>query len=103
FIPSLVSLLVPLIAVTFMLKGNVERPEVSEDNKLVTISSKQSLLILCLGVGALLFVPVFKTITHLPPYLGILFGLGILWVVTEIMHVSNKENYSRLNVSAIIT
>ncbi len=103
FIPSLVSLLVPLIAVTFMLKGNVERPEVSEDNKLVTINSKQSLLILCLGVGSLLFVPVFKTITHLPPYLGILFGLGILWVVTEIMHVSNKENYSRLNVSAIIT
>ncbi|MBP1645997.1 MAG: sodium:proton antiporter [Bacteroidetes bacterium] len=103
FIPSLVSLLVPLTAVTFMLKGNVERPEVREDNKLVTISSKQSLLILCLGVGALLFVPVFKTITHLPPYLGILFGLGILWVVTEIMHVSNKENYSRLNVSAIIT
>ncbi|MFV0598571.1 MAG: sodium:proton antiporter NhaD [Bacteroidales bacterium] len=103
FIPSLVSLLVPLIAITFMLKGNVERPQQSEDNELVTINSKQSLLILCLGVGALLFVPVFKTITHLPPYLGILFGLGVLWVVTEIMHVSNKENYSRLNVSAIIT
>ncbi len=103
FIPSLVSLLVPLIAITFMLKGDVERPEINDDSELSTISSKQSLLILCLGVGALLFVPVFKTITHLPPYLGILFGLGMLWVVTEIMHASNKENYSRLNVSSIIT
>ncbi len=103
FIPSLVSLLVPLIAITFMLKGDVERPEINDDSELSTISSKQSLLILCLGVGALLFVPVFKTITHLPPYLGILFGLGMLWVVTEIMHVSNKENYSKLNVSSIIT
>ena len=103
FIPSLVSLLVPLIAITFMLKGDVERPEINDDSELSTISSKQSLLILCLGVGALLFVPIFKTITHLPPYLGILFGLGMLWVVTEIMHVSNKENYSKLNVSSIIT
>ncbi|MCK7529879.1 MAG: hypothetical protein MZV63_01845 [Marinilabiliales bacterium] len=41
---------------------------------------------LILGVSMLLFVPVFKTVTHLPPYVGMLFGLGVLWLVSEIMH-----------------
>jgi len=48
-------------------------------------------LIFFSGVGALIFVPVFKTITHLPPYMGILFGLGILWVITEIIHREKDE------------
>ena len=104
FIPSLVSMIVPLTAITFMLKGEVKRPDENKQDQLGTgITSKQSRIILCLGVGALLFVPIFKTITHLPPYLGILFGLGVLWVVTEIMHKSNKENHSKYNVSAILT
>ena len=103
FIPSLVSLLVPLTAITFMLKGEVARPESNlSKGEPTTIKSTQSNIIFFLGVGSLLFVPIFKTITHLPPYLGILFGLGVMWVVTEIMHVSNKENYSRLNVSSIL-
>ncbi len=104
FIPSMVSIIVPLIAITFMLKGDVKRPEEKKhDQSEAGITSTQSRIILCLGVGALLFVPIFKTITHLPPYLGILFGLGVLWVVTEIMHKSNKENHSKYNVSAILT
>ena len=104
FIPSMVSLLVPLIAITFMLKGDVKRPEEKKhDQSGAEITSKQSRIILFLGVGSLLFVPVFKTITHLPPYMGILFGLGVLWVVTEIMHKSSKENHSKYNVSAILT
>ncbi|MDO5768623.1 MAG: SLC13 family permease, partial [Psychrobacter sp.] len=41
---------------------------------------------LVLGLGALAFVPIFKTVTHLPPYMGMLFGVGVLWVVTEVMH-----------------
>jgi Na+/H+ antiporter NhaD/arsenite permease-like protein len=103
FIPSLVSLLVPLTAISFMLKGEVVRPESNlSKGEPTTIKSTQSNIIFFLGVGSLLFVPIFKTITHLPPYLGILFGLGVMWVVTEIMHVSNKENYSRLNVSSIL-
>jgi len=104
FIPSLVSILVPLAAITFMLKGDIQRPETNLSKAdTISISSKQSNLIFLIGVGSLLFVPIFKTITHLPPYLGILFGLGVLWVVTEIMHVSNKDNYSRLNVSSILS
>ena len=104
FIPSLVSLLVPMIAITFTLKGDISRPEKKEVAKTGNeITSKQSLLILCLGVGSLLFVPVFKSITNLPPYMGILFGLGVLWLITEIMHKSNPENHSKYNVSNILT
>jgi Na+/H+ antiporter NhaD/arsenite permease-like protein len=56
-----------------------------------------------LGIGALLFVPVFKTITHLPPYMGILFGLGVLWVTTEIMHRSkNEEDKHPLSVVGVL-
>lgn len=103
FIPSLVSMIVPLTAITFMMKGEVKRPELCEaDDSCPSISKKQSNIIFFLGVGSLLFVPVFKTITHLPPYLGILFGLGLMWVVTEIMHVANKDNYSKLNVGAVL-
>lgn len=103
FIPSLVSMIVPLTAITFMMKGEVKRPELCEaDDSCPSISKKQSNIIFFLGVGSLLFVPIFKTITHLPPYLGILFGLGLMWVVTEIMHVANKDNYSKLNVGAVL-
>ncbi|MEE1271552.1 MAG: sodium:proton antiporter NhaD, partial [Bacteroidales bacterium] len=101
-IPSLVSLLVPVAIIGMTMKGKLERPEKTESEETSTVTRKQSLLILCMGVGLLLFVPFFKTITHLPPYLGILFGLGILWITTEIMHKNNPTNYSRLNVTAII-
>lgn len=102
FLPSLVSLLVPVAIIGMTMKGKLERPEKVESEGTSSVTRKQSLLILCMGVGLLLFVPFFKTITHLPPYLGILFGLGILWITTEIMHKNNPTNYSRLNVTAII-
>ncbi|MDN5801982.1 MAG: sodium:proton antiporter NhaD [Psychrobacter sp.] len=51
-----------------------------------TVTSKMRISILALGLGALAFVPVFKTLTHLPPYMGILFGVGVLWVFTELVH-----------------
>ena len=101
-IPSLVSLLVPVAIIGMTMKGKLERPEKVESEGTSSVTRKQSLLILCMGVALLLFVPFFKTITHLPPYLGILFGLGILWITTEIMHKNNPSNYSRLNVTAII-
>lgn len=102
FIPSLISMLVPLAAITLTMKGNVERPATSETNATYSVSKKQSLLTLIMGVGLLLFVPIFKTITHLPPYLGILFGLGVMWVTTEIMHRNSPVNYSKLSVNTII-
>jgi len=101
-IPSMVSIAVPLIILSFSMKGNITRPELSDkDSKNYTSPSEQKLL-LFLGVGALLFVPVFKTVTHLPPYMGMLLGLGVIWAVTEIMHrnkaVEDKRHLSVINI-----
>jgi hypothetical protein len=87
FIPSLVSMLIPLFILSFTLKGHVKRPErlKGSENGLV-VSAMQSNFVFFIGVGGLLFVPVFKNFTHLPPYLGMLFSLGVIWVVTEVMH-----------------
>ncbi|HUW94044.1 MAG TPA: sodium:proton antiporter NhaD [Bacteroidales bacterium] len=93
FLPSLVSMIVPLAILSFMVSGNVKRPERSQSIAELTTPGER-LFILILGVSALLFVPVFKTITHLPPYVGMLFGLSILWIVSEIMH-RNKEDEVR--------
>ncbi|GHU68547.1 sodium:proton antiporter [Bacteroidia bacterium] len=93
FLPSLVSLLVPVILLSFTMKGNVSRPVVSEQNThRYTISKNERTLIFILGVGALLFVPVFKTITHLPPYLGMLGGLAVLWIITGFMHKRRPQS-----------
>lgn len=105
FIPSLVCLLVPLTFLSFILKGEFKRPvqSESEEERRDPTTPFERNLIFALGIGALLFVPVFKTVTHLPPYMGILFGLGILWVVTEIMHRSkNDEDKHPLSVIGVL-
>jgi Na+/H+ antiporter NhaD/arsenite permease-like protein len=104
-LPSLVSMIIPLIILSFTLKGNVERPETVNNYSCHSdLSIRQRSLIFFMGVGALLFVPVFKTITHLPPYLGMLGGLGVLWIVTEIMHKRDpKCQIERLTITNIIT
>jgi Na+/H+ antiporter NhaD/arsenite permease-like protein len=105
FLPSLVCLLVPLIVASFMGKKYIERPEIKEnfEEDSDTISTKESNLVLAAGVLGLLFVPVFKTITHLPPFMGMLFSLGVIWVLTEILHRKKTENHkNRFSVSTII-
>jgi Na+/H+ antiporter NhaD/arsenite permease-like protein len=93
FIPSVFCMLVPLIYLTFTLKGSVGvQPAVEQENGGYSSEKmKGSGLMLSLGIGALIFVPVFKTITHLPPYIGMLLGLGILWVVSEIINPHADE------------
>jgi Na+/H+ antiporter NhaD/arsenite permease-like protein len=89
FLASLASIVVPLIIVTVIYpKGQVERPEYDPkvDRPGETITDFERKLMLIMGVGFLLFVPVFKTFSHLPPYLGMLLGLSIIWIVTEILH-----------------
>ncbi|HPE58090.1 MAG TPA: sodium:proton antiporter NhaD, partial [Bacteroidales bacterium] len=86
FIPSLITMVIPLTLLSFTMKGHVERPKTNANEDREFTSAFERKLILFMGVGALLFVPVFKTFTHLPPYMGMLFGLGVLWVTTEIMH-----------------
>ncbi len=84
-IPSLISLVVPLIILSFQLKGNVERPILATETY-KQLSRKQQTAILTLGISLLVMVPIFKTLTHLPPFMGMMLGLGILWVVIDIMH-----------------
>ncbi len=104
FLPSLVSLLVPVLILSFTMKGNVNKPSLQgEGSNKIEISKSERNLIFFLGVGALLFVPVFKTITHLPPYLGMLGGLGVLWIFTEILNKRRPaEQLSKLSVASIV-
>jgi Na+/H+ antiporter NhaD/arsenite permease-like protein len=88
FIPSLVCLAVPLVILSFKMKGNIQSSPKRKEKEVETkVSLKEKKIVLGLGISALLFVPIFKTITHLPPFLGVLFGLSILWAATEYMHV----------------
>ena len=102
FLPSLASIVVPLTIVSFFMKGVVARPEKMRHEVSVT-TYRERIIVFSLGVGALLFVPVFKTITHLPPFMGMLFGLGVLWIFTEIIHRSKPhEVTSKLKVYNIL-
>ncbi|MFA5782790.1 MAG: SLC13 family permease [Bacteroidales bacterium] len=92
FIPSLVCLTVPLIIVFFMLKGNIEKPMSANNDDKPSASSFERNMIFFSGLGILLFVPVFKTITHLPPFMGMLFGLGLLWIISELIHKDKDES-----------
>ncbi|MDL2224305.1 sodium:proton antiporter NhaD [Bacteroidales bacterium OttesenSCG-928-M06] len=105
FLPSLISMLVPLIILSFIMKGEVNRPEAANSYSCYAdLSVRQKSLVFFMGIGALLFVPVFKTITHLPPYLGMLGGLGVLWIVTEIMHRRDpKCQIEKLTITNILT
>ncbi|MEZ4919513.1 MAG: sodium:proton antiporter NhaD [Saprospiraceae bacterium] len=103
FLPSLASILIPLIVASFFLKGNVFKPDEAEEEKESLTTLGQRNLIFGLGVGALLFVPIFKNLTHLPPFMGILLGLGTLWLVTEILHKGKDwEIRKELSVTAVL-
>jgi Na+/H+ antiporter NhaD/arsenite permease-like protein len=85
-LPSLVCLLVPLTVVSFIVKGTATKPAIDETkNSRINLRFERQ-LVLFAGVGLLIMVPIFKTVTHLPPYMGILLALGILWVITEFIH-----------------
>ncbi len=101
-LPSLVTMIVPLIIVSFTLKGNIIKPA-SANADYEEPLQWQSTVMLIMGLAGLLFVPVFKTVFHLPPYQGMLLSLSVIWLVTEIM----RRNYSRdlrnrLNVVRIL-
>jgi Na+/H+ antiporter NhaD/arsenite permease-like protein len=102
FLPSLFTMVVPLILLSFTLKGSVTRPEVKKDELVLTTKGERTLM-LVLGVAGLLFVPVFKTLFHLPPYQGMLLSLSIIWLVTEIIHQNKPTGIrTRLRVITIV-
>lgn len=110
FLPSLVCLLIPLFVISLSLKGKtIEGAKKTEENHGTSFEKN---LIFFLGIGGLLFVPVFKTVTHLPPYMGILFVLSILWIVSELLSAKKKPEHqkrysiynalSKLDISTIL-
>ncbi|MDE6392486.1 MAG: sodium:proton antiporter NhaD [Muribaculaceae bacterium] len=85
-LPSVVAMIVPLLIISRSLKGTIPPFEHPVEDQTHGMSGAERLTIFCLGVGGLLFVPVFKSITHLPPFVGMLFVLGALWLYTEIFY-----------------
>lgn len=101
-LPSLVSMVVPLIILSFTFKGEVKRPEIKENNHDSVLTIAKRNFVFFLGLILLLSVPVFKSLTHLPPYVGMLLALSILWIATEILHKGiekeKRSKYSIVNV-----
>jgi Na+/H+ antiporter NhaD/arsenite permease-like protein len=97
FIPSIVSVIIPLLALGLGLKGNVEMQE-KTTNLHHGIKSSTRNLVLIIGLLSLLFVPAFKTLTGLPPFMGMLFSLGMMWLITEFIH-SEKDTIDKDSLS----
>lgn len=91
FAPSFISLAIPLGVLSLTMKGRVERPFLATETY-KELSRRQQSIILILGLSMLIMVPIFKTLTHLPPFMGMMLGLGVLWIVTDIMHRNHTED-----------
>lgn len=91
FLPSFISLAVPLAVLSITTKGSVDRPFLATETY-QKLSRKQQISILVLGVSMLIMVPIFKTLTHLPPFMGMMLGVGVLWIVTDFMHRKHTGN-----------
>jgi len=104
FIPSLVCMIVPLLYISFKLKGSIQSPDLtSQNSELSSVNTYERNLIFYMGVLGLLFVPIFKITTGLPPYVGMLLSLGVLWVTTEILHRDkNYEQRRHLSVIGVL-
>ena len=91
FIPSLVSMVIPALILQYQLSGKFDKEQNLKVAEISAFTKTQRNIIFWLGVGGLCFVPVFRSLTNLPPFMGILLVLGILWTVTEIFHRSTDE------------
>jgi Na+/H+ antiporter NhaD/arsenite permease-like protein len=112
-LPALVSLLVPLAITAYVLRGRpvAARANLDYDHGLHTTEFERNLMFF-LGLGILVAVPAFKTVTHLPPFMGVLFGLGILWLVGDLVHRRKEDAHkqhltlahalSRIDMSSIV-
>lgn len=107
-VPSLVCLVLPLLWIGRSLKGTVERPDSVVDighhgHHASGVTASERMMVLILGVGALLFVPVFKAVTHLPPFMGVMLGLGVLWIYTEVIHMRHGvDERGHLMVTSVL-
>src|SRR5712672_2812775 len=92
FLASLINLVVPLFVVSYLSRGKDIVSPSDAQSELPRTNIFERNLTFYLGLGILVLVPAFKTATHLPPFMGILFGLGILWMVGELVHRDKEED-----------
>ena len=90
-IPSMVNMLVPIFLLTPFMKGKVEAPDRKESSR-IAVSQFERNLAFFLGMGSLVSVPVFKSLTHLPPYMGMFLALGVIWTVGEFLHRNKTDS-----------
>lgn len=101
-IPSLICMIVPVIVVSRlpMMRGNLsQEAHITIENKESALISRNSRIMLIAGVGGLLFVPIFKTITHLPPYMGMMLSLGVVWLISEFLHPDEEFEQSHTSTA----
>ena len=102
FLPSLVCLVLPLLWLSRSMKGTIKRPVDVSDTQLGHVTKAQQYTVFGIGLLTLLGVPIFKQFTHLPPFMGIMLGLGVLWVYTEFIHTRDMEERGQLQVTSIL-
>lgn len=103
-VPSLISMIIPLIVVSFFERGQLpEVPKGQDDIRTDQIPVWRRNLMFIMGICALVFVPIFKMLTHLKPYMGIMLGLSILWITSEIISRKEQHNIPKLSVSSVLT
>ena len=94
FVPSIVCMLVPLVILSLSMKGiTVNHSHIVRAKSPVPTTDCERWIFFFLGTGGLLMVPVFKSVTHLPPYMGVLLVLGVMWIVTELMHRKKEKEF----------
>ena len=97
-IPSILNLLIPILGLSLVVKGRLQQQQPVQEQE--RSGSRDGLAVLIIGLCSLLMVPLFKQFTHLPPFMGILLGLGSMWVVTEFIHHEKDEmDRDRLSVN----
>lgn len=104
-LPSIVAITVPLIYLSFKMKGDLVRPRKAEsvDHYLDPTTKSERNIVFFAGIAGLIFVPIFKTVTHLPPFMGMLLSLGVLWLITDLLHKSkNTEFRNKHSVVGVI-
>lgn len=100
FLPSLICLAVPLVYSTYKIRKVKTQAQIVKGNTQPNSEKWERNLVFISGIGFLAMVPVFKTFTHLPPFMGMLLGLGILWIIVEVLHRKKTED-KRKNLTVV--
>jgi Na+/H+ antiporter NhaD/arsenite permease-like protein len=91
FLPSVAAAFLPVLIVMYKFKGKkiIAMPKATDSE----VAIRDGKIVLVFGIGFLIFVPVFKTITHLPPFMGMLFALGCMWIITTVLHKKKESTF----------